>query len=83
MSDTVVQSSEKSASSHLMKVLGPVHIWALGVGIVLVGEFMGWNFTVAKGGTFGSLIACWVVGLLFISLVMINTEMGSVIPKAD
>lgn len=25
----------------LNKVLGPIHIWGLGVGIVLVGEFMG------------------------------------------
>lgn len=43
---------------HLLKVLGPVHVWALGVGIVLVGEFMGWNFSVGKGGALGSLIAC-------------------------
>ena len=67
---------------HLSKVLGPMHIWALGVGIVLVGEFMGWNFTVAKGGSLGSIIACWVVGLLYVSLVMLNTEIGSVIPEA-
>lgn len=59
-----------------------MHIWALGVGIVLVGEFMGWNFTIAKGGSLGSIIACWVIGILYISLVMINTEIGSVIPEA-
>ena len=28
------------------RVLGPVHVWALGVGIVLVGEYTGWNFAV-------------------------------------
>ncbi len=49
------KTNEKSQG--LSKVLGPMHIWALGVGIVLVGEFMGWNFTVAKGGTIGSVIA--------------------------
>ena len=42
----------------LSKVLGPLHIWGLGVGIVLVGEYMGWNFAVGKGGMFGALIAC-------------------------
>jgi hypothetical protein len=47
----------------MLKVLNPFHIWALGVGIVLVGEFMGWNFSVAKGGAYGSLIACWVIAL--------------------
>ncbi len=68
--------------THLSRVLGPMHIWALGVGIVLVGEFMGWNFGIAKGGTLGALIACWVIGILFICLVMLSTEMGSVIPEA-
>ena len=47
-----------------------------------MGEFMGWNFTVAKGGTLGAIIACWVMGLLYTALVMVNTEMGSVIPEA-
>lgn len=73
---------DKSKESNLSKVLGPIHIWALGVGIVLVGQFMGWNFTIAKGGSLGSIIACWVIGILYISLIMINTEMGSVVPEA-
>lgn len=59
-----------------------MHIWALGVGIVLVGEFMVWNFTIAKGGSLGAIIACWVIAILYIAMVMINTEIGSVIPEA-
>ncbi|MBK5261705.1 MAG: amino acid permease [Peptostreptococcaceae bacterium] len=59
-----------------------MHIWALGVGIVLVGQFMGWNFTIVKGGSLGSIIACWVIGIMYISLIMLNTEMGSVMPEA-
>ena len=27
----------------LLRVLGPAHVWALGVGIVLVGEFTGYG----------------------------------------
>ncbi|MDP4161116.1 MAG: amino acid permease, partial [Bacillota bacterium] len=50
------------SETHLSKVLGPMHIWALGVGIVLVGEFMGWNFAVAKGGSLGAIFACWIIG---------------------
>jgi ethanolamine permease len=49
----------------LLRVLGPAHIWALGVGIVLVGEYMGWNFAIGKGGMIAGLIACWVAGLLY------------------
>ena len=74
------KTNEKSQG--LSKVLGPMHIWALGVGIVLVGEFMGWNFTVAKGGSIGSVIALWTVAMLYVMIVMMNTEMGSVMPEA-
>lgn len=66
----------------LLKVLGPVHVWALGVGIVLVGEFMGWNFSVAKGGAFGALIACWVIGLLYTCVAMIDSEVTSTVAAA-
>ena len=78
----IKESQEAASHSHLSKVLGPMHIWALGVGIVLVGQFMGWNFTIAKGGSLGSIIACWVIGIMYISLIMFNTEMGSVMPEA-
>src|SRR3546814_507834 len=67
---------------NLLKVLGPVHVWALGVGIVLVGEFMGWNFSVGKGGAFGSLIACWVIGLLYTCVAMIDSEVTSTVAAA-
>lgn len=66
----------------MKKVLGPMHIWALGVGIVLVGEYMGWNFSVAKGGAYGSLIACWVIGLLYTCVAMIDSEVTSTVAAA-
>ncbi|MDF2766687.1 MAG: putative permease transrane protein [Rhodospirillales bacterium] len=67
---------------NLLKVLGPAHVWALGVGIVLVGEFMGWNFSVGKGGALGSLIACWVIGLLYTCVAMIDSEVTSTVAAA-
>lgn len=66
----------------LLKVLGPAHVWALGVGIVLVGEFMGWNFSVGKGGALGSLIACWFIGLLYTCVAMIDSEVTSTVAAA-
>jgi len=69
-------------NTHMSKVLGPMHIWALGVGIVIVGEFMGWNFAIAKGGSLGAIAACWIIGIMYLCLVMVNTEMGCVIPEA-
>src|SRR5690554_5931839 len=67
---------------NLLKVLGPGHVWALGVGIVLIGEFMGWNFSVGKGGALGSLIACWVIGLLYTCVAMIDSEVTSTVAAA-
>ena len=33
-------TTEKIEKISLLRVLGPAHVWALGVGIVLVGEYM-------------------------------------------
>ena len=52
MSNTATNATERVG---LLRVLGPAHIWALGVGIVLVGEYMGWNFAVGKGGAYAAL----------------------------
>lgn len=66
----------------LLRVLGPGHVWALGVGIVLVGEFMGWNFAVGKGGAVAALIACFVAGLLYTCVAMIDSEVTSTVAAA-
>src|SRR5215207_5404885 len=66
----------------LLRVLGPGHVWALGVGIVLVGEFMGWNFAVGKGGALAALIACWTAGLLYTCVAMIDSEVTSTVAAA-
>lgn len=73
---------ERQKYLSLLKVLGPGHVWALGVGIVLVGEFMGWNFSVGKGGALGSLIACWFIGLLYTCVAMIDSEVTSTVAAA-
>src|SRR5438093_2001256 len=67
---------------NLLKVLGPAHVWALGVGIVLVGEFMGWNYSVGKGGAYGSLIALLIIGLLYTCVAMIDSEITSTVAAA-
>ena len=80
MAEAISANSNKRIT--MLKVLNPFHIWALGVGIVLVGEFMGWNFTVGKGGAYASLIACWVIGLLYTCVAMIDSEVTSTVAAA-
>ena len=84
MSDAAaaVGGEQRKSRIGLLKVLGPLHVWALGVGIVLVGEFMGWNFSVGKGGAYGSLIACWIIGLLYTCVAMIDSEVTSTVAAA-
>ena len=60
----------------------PRAFWALGVGIVLVGEFMGWNYAAGKGGAFGALIACFVSGILYTCVAKIDSEVTSTVASA-
>jgi ethanolamine permease len=76
--ETIMENDKNTIS----RILGPMHVWALGVGIVLVGEFMGWNFTIARGGSIGSIIAVWTIAIMYIAIVMMTNEISSVMPEA-
>lgn len=78
----MAQANSTSNHLSLSRVLGPAHVWALGVGIVLVGEYTGWNFSADKGGALAALIICWVVGLLYTSVAMIDSEVTSTVAAA-
>jgi ethanolamine permease len=75
-------SPSASQKISLKRVLGPAQVWALGVGIVLVGEYTGWNFSADKGGTLAALIVCWLIGLLYTSVAMIDSEVTSTVAAA-
>jgi len=87
MANSDITSNTTDGTPHgesvgLLRVLGPAHVWALGVGIVLVGEYMGWNFAVGKGGAYAALIACWFAGLLYSCVAMIDSEVTSTVAAA-
>src|SRR5579875_1932031 len=86
VADAAAVAGEEAARTagkiSLLRVLGPGHVWALGVGIVLVGEFMGWNYAVGKGGALAALIACWVIGILYTCVAMIDSEVTSTVAAA-
>src|ERR1700760_2582893 len=83
MTDAILNPPETQQKQlNLLKVLGPAHVWGLGVGIVLVGEFMGWNYGVGKGGAFGALVACFISGLLYTCVAMIDSEITSTVAAA-
>src|SRR5438552_1455395 len=72
----------KHTNSTLKKVLKPVHLWALAVGLVISGEYFGWNYGWGVAGTIGFLIATLIVTVLYITFIFSFTELTTSIPHA-
>lgn len=66
----------------LKKVLTAVHLWAIAVGLVISGEYFGWNYGWAVAGTGGLLVATVIVTILYICFVFSFTELSTSIPNA-
>ncbi|MEM9692797.1 MAG: ethanolamine permease [Myxococcota bacterium] len=55
-------------------------LWALGVGAVISGDFVGWNFGLAAGGFGGMLVATAVVTVMYAGLCFSIAEMSPALP---
>lgn len=66
----------------LKKVLTATHLWAIAVGLVISGEYFGWNYGWGVAGTMGLLIATAIVTVLYICFVFSFTELTTSIPQA-
>ncbi len=58
------------------------HLWGLAVGLVISGEYFGWNYGWSVAGTLGFLVATALVALLYTTLVFSFTELTTAIPDA-
>jgi ethanolamine permease len=58
------------------------HLWAMGVGAVISGDFFGWNFGLASGGLGGMLLAVAVMTALYVGLCFSIAEMSPALPHA-
>jgi ethanolamine permease len=56
------------------------HLWALGVGAVISGEFSGWNLGLATGGWGGMLLAAILIAIMYLGLVFCIAEMSPALP---
>lgn len=68
--------------TELKRTLGPVSIWALGVGYVISGMYFGWNLGLAEGGPYGMLVATAGVTVLYVSFVLGYAELACALPRA-
>ena len=66
----------------LHKPLRVIHVWALGVGVVITGEFFGWNFGLPIGGPVGVLVASLIVCVLYLAWVLALSELSVAMPFA-
>ncbi|QHV99154.1 ethanolamine permease [Spirosoma endbachense] len=66
----------------LKQALKPIHLWAIGVGLVISGEYFGWNYGWGVAGTVGLLLATLVITLLYFTFIFSFTELTTSIPNA-
>ena len=75
-------TDESNEPQSLRKALKPVHLWAIGVGLVISGEYFGWNYGWAVAGTVGLLIAAVLITVLYFTFIFSFTELTTAIPNA-
>jgi ethanolamine permease len=66
----------------LKKPLRTLDIWALGVGVVITGEYMGWNLGLKDNGPVAMLVASLIVCLLYLVWVLALAELSVAMPFA-
>lgn len=74
--------SKPTEPPQLIKALKPVHLWAIAVGLVISGEYFGWNYGWAVSGTVGFLIATLLVTVMYVTFIFSFTELTASIPHA-
>jgi ethanolamine permease len=73
---------DHTKTEHLKRVLKPVHLWAIAVGLVISGEYFGWNLGWGVAGTIGLLIATLIITVMYITFIFSYTELTTSIPHA-
>jgi ethanolamine permease len=69
-------------TSVLKKALTPLHLWAIAVGLVISGEYFGWNYGWEVAGPVGFLVATLGVTVLYVTFIFSFTELTTAIPQA-
>src|SRR5260370_10300945 len=67
--------------AHLLnKPLRVIHIWSLGVGVVIAGMYFGWNFGLPAAGPIRMLIASLIVCGLYLTCGLALSDLPISIP---
>jgi len=66
----------------LKKVLGTTQLWAIAVGMVISGQYFGWNYGWSVAGTISFLVSVLLVTVLYLTFIFSYTELTTSIPEA-
>src|SRR5947209_6823140 len=66
----------------LRRVLRPIHLWAIAVGLVISGDYFGWNYGLAKAGPVGMMAAVLLTTVMYICFIFSYTELSTAIPHS-
>ena len=75
-------ASTAQGTGHLKKVLGPIQLWGIAVGLVISGEYFGWSYGWNTAGTLGFLVATLLVATMYTTFIFSFTELSTAIPHA-
>mgnify|MGYP000849604849 FL=1 len=77
-----VSVAASHAPPELKKFLRPLHLWAIAVGLVISGDYFGWNFGLKETSPLGMLIAVLFVTLMYVCFIFSYTELSTAIPHS-
>jgi ethanolamine permease len=66
----------------LRRYAGAWHLWAMGVGAVISGDFFGWNYGLRDGGFGGMMLAVGAMTAMYLGLCLCIAEMSAALPHA-
>jgi ethanolamine permease len=79
----LTEADRKYLAEHSLKrPLRVLDIWALGVGVVITGEYFGWNLALKNNGPVAVLIASLIVCVLYLTWVLALSELSVGMPFA-
>jgi ethanolamine permease len=82
ISTKVELNEKKTETENLSRVLKPVHLWALAVGLVISGNYFGWSYGFAQGGVMGLALALIPVTIFYVTFILSYSELATAIPHA-
>lgn len=74
--------SEHHETEQLKRVLKPIHLWAIAVGMVISGQYFGWSYGLDSGGPIGLMIAVIIVTVFYTTFIFSYAELSTAIPHA-